>query len=151
MPTKLLLCLLLAAPAAATQTPPISQAQLSKLREGMDGKRGSIVPGYELSLALQLPADKTDPYHTHYNAVFFDGPDGCNHTFGYSKETGDYVLALTTKTHVKYLRIGPDLKLIAGASYKLRADDAASPIPPADAAALVEKELGLWAKRVDEK
>lgn len=144
---RFLLSALLAVSAVAAGNPPISEAQLTKLRDAVvEEKKGSFNPGCDLSIALGLPTSVKDPYQVKYGAMFHEDADKNERGFGYSKKVGDYMLQLKTQSHVKYLRVGADLKLVAGASYKIRSGDTPQPIPPTEAAALIDQELAFWAK-----
>lgn len=146
-----LLAALLAVPAAAgpAERLPFTPGQLARLVEGIDEQGSSNVPGPELCAALGLKEDPKNPYRIKYPSRVDAPKGGPERMFGRSKETGDYLLVVTTKARKYYFRMGADLKLAGWASYKLRGD--LLPLDPVDADLLFKREAAFWAEWVDKK
>jgi hypothetical protein len=145
------MAVLLAAPASAA-APSITAAQLDKLRAAAVAKEikpgPSFFPGPELCNALKIPVDAKDPYKAKYVLLAAAaGSDGFERSFGYSKQADGYVLILTTKSHIYYLRIDPAAEPAAGASYKLRSS--MEYMSDREVSELVERELVFWARYSD--
>jgi hypothetical protein len=147
---SLLLALLLAAPVSAG-APSITAAQLTKLREGVLSEKvkhgPTYVPGLELCEALKVPATAKEPYKVKYESLHETGADGIERSFAYSKQADGYMLVLTTKSHIYYLRIDTAGEPVAGASFKLRSS--IESMSDRAVAELAERELILWARRAD--
>jgi len=143
--------LLLCSVVAAADAPGLTAAQAAKIfdQPGVEKDGPEWVPGYELARNLGIPTSQKDPYQVHYFSRHFADEDGTDHALARSKELGDYLIVVTSKTSISYLHADKDFGLVATNFFR-RGDSESHPIAPEEkAAALFKAELALWAVRAD--
>jgi len=138
----MILSILLAAalPAAAS---PLTPERAEILLAGVERKAEvEHHPGEALSKALGVPTSAENPYQTVYYARRIS-KDGVDHTLARAKGIAGWLLTVSDKKGVRYVRVDAKMKPVATAAYR-KGDGEPNPMSEKETADFLAAELALW-------
>ncbi len=137
--------LAVSAHAAAPAAPALDAARLAKIVDGIADGYNIVHPGAELCRALEFPKGERPVFK--YRG--FVDADKTERKFARAKQAKGYLLVTRTAERISYLRVDPELTLVAGAYYPIRSGRPPIKYKKDEAGALLARELSAWAAQAD--